>query len=351
LRIGYIGSITGRQSALGLEGKEAVELAVSEMNVAGGIGGRRVELVIRDDRNDRAAVAGIMRELEALPVAAVIGPSTSDLALAAIGAVPGSAVPFVAGTVSSSAFTGKRDRFFRVINDVSREAALAGEYLAGSGRADTLLPVYDESNSSYSLRWCSSVAASFAGAGGLALAPVGFDSSAQVRYGSVADAALASLAASGRTGAVAIAAGGVDTALIAQALRKRGYTGQLLSSAWGKTPDVLLNGGDAVEGMIFFENYDPSSRADRFLAFYAEFVRRYGRTPNFSAVNHYEAALFLFEGLRISARDGVDIVSALRTVERLDGLQAEITIDEYGDAGRALFLLEVRGGAFRSAGP
>ena len=351
MRVGYIGSITGRQSALGLEGMQAVELAVSELNDAGGIGGRRVELVVRDDRNDDAAVAGIMRELEALPVAAVIGPSTSNLALAAVGAVPGSSVPVVAGTVSSSVFTGKRDRFFRVINDVSREAALAGEYLAESRRADTLIPVYDSSNSSYSLLWCSSVADSFSRAGGRSLPPVSFDSSSPVSYGDVAEAALAWLAGSGRASAVAIAAGGVDTAMVAQALRKRGYRGQLLLSAWGKTPDVLLNGGDAVEGMIFFENYDPSSRSDRFLAFYAEFVRRYGRSPNFSAVNHYEAALLLFEGLSISARDGVDIVSALRTVERLDGLQAEIAIDEYGDAGRALFLLEVRDGAFRSVGP
>jgi len=351
LRIGYIGSITGRQSALGLEGMQAVELAVSELNAAGGIGGRLVELIVRDDRNDRAAVADGLRELEAMPVAAVIGPSTSDLALAAVGAVPGSSVPVVAGTVSSAAFTGERDSFFRVINDVSREAALAGEYLLGSRRADTLLPVYDASNSSYSRLWCSSVAASFSSAGGRALPSVSFDSASSVSYGAVAEAALAALAGAGRDGAVAIAAGGVDTALIAQALRKRGFTGQLLSSAWGKTPDVLINGGDSVDGMIFFENYDPSSRSPRFLAFYDEFARRYGRPPNFSAVNHYEAALLLFEGLRIAARDGIDPLSALRAVSRLDGLQAEIAIDEYGDAARGLFLLEVHDGAFRSVGP
>lgn len=353
LRIGFAGSITGRQSSLGLEGKEAVELAVAEANAAGGIAGRPIELLVRDDANDPALAAAAHAELADLGAAAIVGHSTSAMMQAVFEAFPGGLrVPVVSGTVSSPDFSGKDDLFFRVINDSVLEATVGGELLRtglgdGSNAADVLVAVYDVSNESYSRRYADAIVLAFSRRGGRA-SSLPFDSTASPSFRAVAEEILRRTAGSGPA-AVAIAAGGVDTALVAQALRKTGFAGPLLSSAWGKTPDVVINGGEAVEGMLFFENYDASNRSDRYLAFAAEFSRRYGRPPNFSAVNHYEAAAFVLEGLRRAGPRG-DLAKALRSIRSIRGLQVDIEIDDSGDAKRPLILLEARDGAFVAAG-
>ncbi len=352
IRIGFAGSVTGRQSSLGLEGKEAVELAVAEVNAVGGIKGRLLELIALDDGDDVALAVANHRELERLGVEAIIGHSTSVMMQAAFDALPPDAperVPVVSGTVSSPLFSGRRDCFFRVINDAMRESVVGAGQLRRLG-TETLAVLYDESNASYALSYARRIRESFERLGGRALPSFPFDSSKGVAdsgLSTAVEAALEAFLASGGDAAVAVAAGGVDTALVAQSLRKRGFRGLLLSSAWGKTPDLLINGGDAVEGMLFFENYDASNRSARYLAFAAEFDRRYGRQPNFSAVNHYEAAQLVIEALR--ARGTGSLLDSLKAIRSLEGLQGAIELDEYGDAKRPLVLLEARNGAFVAA--
>jgi len=349
IRVGFAGSITGRQSALGLEGKEAVELAIAEANEAGGVGGRRLLLYVLDDADDPARAAANHLELERLGVVAIIGHSTSVMMQAAFDALDFYAearVPVISGTVSSSLFSGKADAFFRVVNDSTREAVFGAEFLRGLG-VEALAVAYDAANESYALTYAQLMVESFRRLGGRSAPPVAFNSTALASDADVAESLLEVVGREPRS-AVALAAGGIDTGLLAQALRKRGYGGTLLSSAWGKTPDLLINGGAAVQGMYFFENYDASNRSLSYLRFAAEFERRYGRPPNFSAVNHYEAALLLLAALR--AAGGGRLIDSLRGMRSIEGLQGPILLDEYGDAQRPLVLLEARGDSFVTAG-
>ncbi|MET8865780.1 ABC transporter substrate-binding protein [Nonomuraea sp. NPDC004580] len=81
IKIGLIVSLTGNYTPLGSEDKKAVELAVEQVNAQGGLLGRKVELVTRDDKTapDQGIVAynQIKGEIDAL-----IGPVFSNSALA-----------------------------------------------------------------------------------------------------------------------------------------------------------------------------------------------------------------------------------------------------------------------------
>ncbi|MEU4227436.1 ABC transporter substrate-binding protein [Nonomuraea sp. NPDC026600] len=81
IRVGLIVSLTGNYTPLGSEDKKAVELAVEQINNGGGLLGRKVELVARDDKTapDQGIVAynQIKGEIDAL-----IGPVFSNSALA-----------------------------------------------------------------------------------------------------------------------------------------------------------------------------------------------------------------------------------------------------------------------------
>jgi branched-chain amino acid transport system substrate-binding protein len=82
IKVGLIVSLTGNYAPLGSEDKKAVELAVEQVNAKGGLLGRKIELLFRDDKTlpDQAVLG--FNDVKSKKVAAVIGPVFSNSALA-----------------------------------------------------------------------------------------------------------------------------------------------------------------------------------------------------------------------------------------------------------------------------
>ena len=78
IKIGFIGGLTDRNSDNGQSGLNGVILAVEQFNRAGGVDGRLVELLPKDDAQDKAVAAKSSEELVAAQVEAVVGPFTSS---------------------------------------------------------------------------------------------------------------------------------------------------------------------------------------------------------------------------------------------------------------------------------
>ncbi|KHD73953.1 ABC transporter substrate-binding protein, partial [Actinoplanes utahensis] len=97
IRVGQIVSLTGNYSPLGTENQKSVALAVERINTAGGIGGRRIELSVRDDKSlpDQAVLA--FNELKG-DSDAIIGSPFSNSALATIPLVDREEIPYVSLT-------------------------------------------------------------------------------------------------------------------------------------------------------------------------------------------------------------------------------------------------------------
>jgi branched-chain amino acid transport system substrate-binding protein len=82
LKIGFIESLTGNYAPLGGEAKKTVELAVEQLNGAGGIDGRKIELITLDDKT--APDQGVLHfnKLKSEKVTAIIGSTFSNVGLA-----------------------------------------------------------------------------------------------------------------------------------------------------------------------------------------------------------------------------------------------------------------------------
>src|SRR3712207_8649769 len=63
IRIGYLPALTGPSSSTGIGINRGTELAVTEINAAGGINGRRIELVVRDTQSDPTKAVNAVAEL------------------------------------------------------------------------------------------------------------------------------------------------------------------------------------------------------------------------------------------------------------------------------------------------
>lgn len=93
-RIGMIAPLTGAYEPLGRDHKKAVELAIEEINAAGGVLGRRIELVVRDDQSkpDRSVLA--FNEVKG-DVDVVVGSAFSNSALATIPLAEDARIPYL----------------------------------------------------------------------------------------------------------------------------------------------------------------------------------------------------------------------------------------------------------------
>jgi len=83
VKIGFAGALTGPVAAFGNDIKRAMEMAADEINAKGGIKGRKVELVTRDDEHDPVKTVAAFRNLiERQNVIAMIGATNSASMLA-----------------------------------------------------------------------------------------------------------------------------------------------------------------------------------------------------------------------------------------------------------------------------
>jgi branched-chain amino acid transport system substrate-binding protein len=97
IKVGLILSLTGNYSSLGTEDKKAIDLAVEELNAAGGIAGRTVETVLKDDKSQPDQSVLAFNEIKG-DVDAVIGSPFSNSALATIPLVDREEIPYISLT-------------------------------------------------------------------------------------------------------------------------------------------------------------------------------------------------------------------------------------------------------------
>lgn len=96
IKIGFFAPLTGPFAGLGVDAKKGADLAVSEINGAGGINGKQVELVSYDDRGNRAEAVAVVRKLiEQDKVIAIVNGSLSLTSIAAAPVVNAARTPMV----------------------------------------------------------------------------------------------------------------------------------------------------------------------------------------------------------------------------------------------------------------
>ena len=116
LRIGWLAALTGPSSAPAIGFDRGVRYAVDEINAAGGIKGRKIELVVRDTQGDPTkAVNAVQDMISRAKVHAIYGPTNSGEALATTAIMARAKMPNLhAGFVDSLIDPEKYPNAFRV---------------------------------------------------------------------------------------------------------------------------------------------------------------------------------------------------------------------------------------------
>jgi branched-chain amino acid transport system substrate-binding protein len=338
--VGFLGGLTGSAADLGVGGRDGALLAVEQANARGGVGGRLVSLRVFDDGQQPERLASIWPSIESAGLVAMVGPMTSSVAAQWLPLANQAQLLTVSPTVTSSRFSGMDDHFFRVISSTREYASLSARHHLAVGQWRRYALVLDASNQAYTFSWAEHFEAAVRAHGGEVVGTVTFLRDADTALGDVLDPVLAA-----SPEALVVVANATDTAHLAQLLRQSGATLPLLGAEWAATPQLLLAGGRAVEGMLLAQYMDRESQAPRYLAFEGEFRRRYGRAPGFGEVAAYDAMQVVLAGLD-QQRPGEPLKHTLLRLRRFQGVQQDIVFDGYGDSQRALAMTRVSNGRF-----
>src|SRR5712692_10533891 len=133
IRVGYYGDLSGRTSNFGQSTKNGVMMAADELNKAGGINGRQIQILSEDDegRPEKAATV-VTKLIDQDRVIALLGEVASGNTLAAAPKAQAAKVPMISPSSTNPAVTQVGDYIFRVCFIDSRsEERCAGEECRG----------------------------------------------------------------------------------------------------------------------------------------------------------------------------------------------------------------------------
>lgn len=329
----------GRQNRLG------VELAVNEVNAGGGINGRHLNLIERDDKADGTEAGTIATEFVANPaISAVVGHVNSGGMLSAARVYDGE-LAAVATSATSPDLTGISPWVFRVISSDSLNGIALANFASGVpgvGGAPPVAAIMYENNT-YGRGLADSFRRSFRGTI-ISIDPIDGDIKNAEPYISYLKS---------RRPQVVFVAGRVPsgTVVLKEAKRQNLEAIFIGGDGWqGIAPDTAISEGIYI-GMSFTPE-DTTAAARRFVE---AFQSQYHFAPDAHAALAYDATMLLVQALRERGSDRRairDYLAALTENTAYQGLTGRLYFERTGDpVGIRFEVLRVHGGLLTLGAP
>ncbi len=339
IALGYTATLTGDFASYGLEMREGVDLAVEQLNEAGGIDGKEVSIVSADDEGSPANGPVVAQQFcDDTSIAAVLGYSFSSVALAALPVYDQCGLPVVASAVTSPELSGASDVFFRDVFTDAYQGAEMGTHVHDGG-VEKIAVLYQQDD--YGQGVADSFTSAFEEAGGEVT------SSQAYQLGAVDFATAINTALADSPDGIFIGGFYTEAAAIAQQLRTSGSELPVFGTDGAVSPDLTSLGGDAVEGMTVYSAFTAAAGTPASADFVEAFTEKYGKAPSSWAALAYDATNVVAQAITdAGSTDRAAVTEALAATEGFDGVTGDISFDDGGDRLGELIFLKVEDGEF-----
>lgn len=329
-----IGAAGNWREFYGQMNRRGIELAVSEINAAGGVNGRRLDLVLRDDSSSGSRAVEIASEFVADPaMMAVIGHIESGPMMAAA-PIYDQGLPAIATTATTPSMSGVSPWVFRVISSDSVNGRDLATHASASGLRRAAI-LYE--NNAYGRGLADAFARSFRGEI-VARDPIAADSVTNV------EPHIAWLRTR-QPDAVFVAGSASSGIAVLREARRQGLEATFLG---GDGWSGVVASGALAEGAVVAVPFAPSDPREDVSRFVSAFRARYGVVPDGNAALAYDATRLVAEALsqgRPSRQAVRDWLATRISATPFSGVTGAIAFNESGDVeGRGFVMTRVRGG-------
>lgn len=341
VKVGVLAPLTGANAEFGKAFEVAMTMAMEEVNAAGGINGKTLELVFQDSKGDAKESSDLCRQyVDNEDIVAVLGDFTSTACMADAPIVKEAEMAILSPTASNPAFTEMNDCTFGIIGKQDADSRYYAHYvLQEYAGVDNVGIIYIESD------WGNAAMSNFvdeAGKIGLNIVEMASFVQDEKDFSSIITKMKAA-----NPDHIAIMDQGATSQIINQ-IRTSGWDVSLSTNGPGTSQQLIDLCGENCEGLLlttpFF--FDPENEKE--MAWRDEFIERAGFAPTVHSVNAYDCALLISEAIRQCGDDITreNVRDKLAAIDFSGGLTGQIKFDETGSLDRRYIICEIVDGEY-----
>jgi len=340
IKIGLAINLSGRGGEAGEHIRDGALLAVEHVNNSGGINGRLLELLIRDDRNTDDGVKKSDESLINEGVVAIIGHSLSSNTIKSYPFVASNNTLLITAYTAATQLSGQDDLFIRTSVDCDLYGEKTADLLKKK-EAQSVAFLMDMTNSAFVLDYANRVKQHYSGS----VTEVQFDSRAQADWTQIVKDLLAP-----KPDAIVLLTEASMTGVALQKLQIAGYLGACIGTVWTHTPGLMRHAGNSAEGLSIITFVDPENNRPRYISFSSEIEEKFHKKATARSTRAYEMVMILASALKRSKSISSEDLKNALLAGKYDTLMGHVQFDQYGDVVRPVYEVVVREKQFRNNG-
>jgi len=339
-RLGFFASMSGAQASFGNDAISGAQLAIEQINAAGGVLGHPVKLIVKDTQSRIDETSIVVNQLITEDkVAVLIGEIATDRSLVAAPIAQEKGVPMITPGSTNEKVTATGDYIFRVCFTDAFQAAVMAKF-ARSIDADKAAILFDPSNP-YSAGLAESFKKDFLAARGSIVAEEFY------RAGDKDFATQLNSIKARMPEIVFLPSYYGEAALIIRQARQAGLDVPFLGTDGWDSPEFLKVGGEAVNNCYFSCHFAAESKSPEVRAFIETYTAKYGTPPPPLAALAYDAVFLAAEGLKRSgSADPAPLRDALAATKDFPGVTGKISLDQDRNPTKPGIVIRVEDGKF-----
>ena len=343
IRIGEFASLTGKEATFGMSSHEGTLLAIEEINAAGGVLGKKIELLTEDDQSKPGEPANAVNKLISKDgVVAILGEVASSRSLEAAPICQQSQIPMISPASTNPAVTQAGDYIFRAcFTDPFQGAALAN--FATQELKATKVAMLTDVKSDYSKGLAKCFKDKFLANGGTLVTELDYNG------GDKDFKAQLTTIKNNEPQAVFVPGYYTDVALIAIQAKQVGLTAPLFGGDGWESSVLLDIGKESMNGNYFSTHCAADQGTPKMTAFVEAYKKRFeGKVPDAMAVLGYDSAYLLADAIkRAGTTEGPKLRDAIAATKDFEGVSGKFSLDANRDAVKALVFIKIEDEKFR----
>ena len=342
IKVGANFELTGNVANYGNATIEGLQLAIDEANEAGGINGKKIELVSVDDKSEAAeSINGATKLISDDDVKVIVGPATTGLVLAETQTATDAKVPIIAPCATSPEATVENGKVkpyvFRSCFIDPQQGEVMATFAAKDLKAKTAV-IYVDNSSDYSKNLAKVFKEKFEAAGGKVVMEEAFLQKDQDFKATLTKLKTAN------ADVMFVPAYYEEVGKIVKQAREMGINSAILGTdGWDDTKVVDIAGADALNNTFFSTHY--SEKDAEVQGFIEAYKKKFNRAPNVFAALGYDAGKMLVDALkRAGSGDTEKIREALEATKDLKVGTGTISMDKNHNPIKTAVILEMKNG-------
>lgn len=344
IKIGANFELTGGVANYGSQGLNGLKLAIKQINDNGGVLGKKLELVIADNKSEASEAANATTKLiSSDKVRVVVGPAVTSNVLATEPIAASNKIPIIAPMATNPNITVENGKVKPYVFRSCFIDPLQGEVMAGFAvktlQAKTAA-IYVDSSSDYSKSLAEVFTQKFEAAGGKVVIQEAF-----LQKDQDFKATLTKIKAQ-NPDIVFIPAYYEEVGKIVKQARELGLMAPMIGTdGWDDSKLVEIAGADALNNTFFSSHYSVQDKDSSVKSFIDAYKAEYDQEPSVFAALGYDGGIMLADAIKRAGSDDPEkIRKALEETKDLQVGTGVITMDANHNPIKSAVVIEMKNG-------